>query len=465
MKVHPQNREAYNLFHDGILSLARAERQGIRVDTDYVESALKRINKKKKNIIIEFKDTKFFHDWDKSVRGTVNINSPVQLATFLYKVKGLTPKKKTKTDKGSTDEEALSQLNIPAINKLLESKKFKKTEDVLKGFLREQVDGYIHPFFNLHIARSYRSSSDNPNLQNIPIRDEVAMKYTRSALYPRPGHQLFEIDFKGIEVAINACYNKDTNLINYVSDLSSDMHGDMAKQIFLINKFDKSKPDHDKLRKATKNGFVFPEFYGDYYGNCAEHLACTWGELTKTRWKPGQGISVENKNLSDLFIKNGITSFKKFTNHIKEIEQIFWEERFPEYAKWKVNWYKQYQRKGYFDLLTGFRCSGVMDSKAVCNYPGQGTAFHCLLWSLNKSDHLMRTERWDTKIISQIHDSILLDVHPDELQRIARKIKKITTVDLPEAWKWINVPLEVDAELCEVDRPWSTKQPYKLPVL
>ena len=463
MKINPKTEQAYKLLHDGTLSLARAELQGIRVDMKYAESKKQHMTRKIERLESKFYNTNFFKHWNHSTKNKVNINSNLQLANFLYKTKKLEPALLTESGQGSTNEEALSQLNIPELNDLLEIRKLKKVRDTyLDGFIREQVNGYVHPSFNLHLVRTFRSSSDRPNFQNIPIRDEEARKTVRKALYPRPGHQLLEIDYSGLEVRIAACYHKDSTMLKYINNPASDMHRDMAEQLFLINNFDKSLPSHKTLRDATKNGFVFPEFYGSYYKNCAINLACQWGELPMSKWKAEQGIQMPEGTLSDHLISKGIKSFDKFTEHIKEIELDFWGTRFKEYAEWKKIWWKLYKKYGHIDLVTGFRCSGIMSQNDVTNYPVQGAAFHCLLWALTEIDRIMIAEKWDTKIIGQIHDSILFDLNPDELKHVAKVIKRVTCEDLPKAWPWIIVPLSVDADICGVDESWAEKESFEL---
>ncbi|KKL05637.1 hypothetical protein LCGC14_2604030, partial [marine sediment metagenome] len=122
---------------------------------------------------------------------------------------------------------------------------------------------------------------------------------------------LLEVDYSGLEVRIAACYHQDPNMLKYINNPASDMHGDMAKQIFKLPKLDKAITEHKVLRDAAKNGFVFPEFYGDYYKNCAESMACNWGELPQSRWKEGQGIKMPEGYLSDHLIAKGIKSYKQ----------------------------------------------------------------------------------------------------------------------------------------------------------
>ena len=461
MKVNPKTSQAYQLLHNGTLALARAEQQGIRVDMIYAERKKQHLARKIEYLETRFRDTKFYRHWEHTVKNKVNINSNQQLANFLYGVKKLEPAHLTTSGQGSTDEDALLQLNIPELNDLLEIKKLKKIKDTYLGaFMREQVNGYVHPSFNLHLVRTFRSSSDRPNFQNIPKRDAEAMRTVRKALYPRPGHQLLGVDYSGLEVRIAACYHKDETMLKYINNPASDMHRDMAEQIFLLDKFNKSEPSHKVLRNAAKNGFVFPEFYGDYYGNCAVGLACGWGGLPQRAWRAGKGIQMPEGTLSDHLISKGIKSFDKFTNHIKEIEHDFWSNRFPQYAAWKETWWKLYQKYGYVDMYTGFRCSGVMRQNEVINTPIQGAAFHCLLWAFIELDRIMQAERWKSKLIGQIHDEILFDIHPDELQKVAKVVRRVTCEDLPKAWPWIIVPLDVKMDLCSVDGSWADKEDF-----
>jgi DNA polymerase I-like protein with 3'-5' exonuclease and polymerase domains len=472
MEINAKTQEAYDLMHAGALALSRAELAGIRVDVDYVKHQMVVLSRKINRLENEFKETTFYKDWVKSVGRNININSDEQLAHYLYNVKGIKPPKLTKGGSGATDKDSLKQLNIPELDILIQQSKIRSLRDTnLDGYLREQVDGYIHPVFNVHLPVTYRSSSDHPNFQNQPIRDEESMNICRGALYPRPGHLLLEIDFKGIEVSVNACYNHDPALIKYQSDPGTDMHADMTKQIFKLDSFDKKI--HKTLRKATKNGFVFPQFYGDYFKNNAISLACEWGKLPQGPWQSGQGITVGDTNLADLLIKKGIKEFgveKKvghqyictgFLKQLQTIEQDFWTNRFPEYKAWKERWYKTYLRRGYIDLLTGFRCSGVMSKNDVTNYPAQGSAFHCLLWSFIQMDNLARKEGWDSRLIGQIHDSMLWDVLPSELDYLVQVASRITSVDLLKHFNWICVPMKVDMEICGLDQPWSTKKDYE----
>ncbi len=462
--MRPTQLDAYQLLHEGILAFSKAEAQGMYVDVEYCKRKQHHLTRKIEMLEEEFQKTNFFKHWEHVYGDKTKLSSDHQLAHILYDIKKIEPAKKTRGGRGSTDIEALQQLNLPEINLRIEAEKLKKLRDTyLDSFLREQVDGIMHPFFNLHTARTFRSSCDHPNFQNIPKRDEESMNICRRAIRPRPGHQLAEADYSGLEVHIGVCYHMDPNMMRYITDPMTDMHRDMGQELFLLKKLDRSIPEHKVLRDATKNGFVFPEFYGSYYANCAYNLACTWGKLTRGRWKHGQGISMPDGTLSDHFIKQGIDNFDDYVEHIRKVEDRFWNERFQVYQAWKDAWWKKYQNRGYFDTLTGFRCSGVMGYNDAINYPVQGSAFHCLLWAFIVLTKIMIEEKWDTRLIGQIHDAIVLDIEPSECEHVLRTVKRVTCKALPKAWPWIIVPLDVEIDLCEIDQPWNTKEHYELP--
>jgi len=206
MNVFPVTDQAYQLLHDGALALCRAELYGMRVDVEYCEKKQKHLTRQINRLRNRFLDSPLGRKWRKLYGGKINLNSDQQLAKILYDVMGITPPKHTESGAGSVDTEALENIGLPELTEFLRIRRLQKVRDTYLGaFVREQVGGYLHPFFNLHLARTYRSSSDSPNFQNIPKRDKEAMEICRRALLPHPGHQLGMIDFSGIEVCISAC--------------------------------------------------------------------------------------------------------------------------------------------------------------------------------------------------------------------------------------------------------------------
>lgn len=639
----PMQSEAYKLFHEGVLALGRAHEHGMTIDVNYCERKKRQLTKRIKKYREEFEASAFFAQWRQAYGAKTNIDSSTQLAHILYDILKIKAVKQTAGGRGSTDEDALSRLNIPEVDILLKMKKLIKVRDTyIDAFLREQVDGVLHPFFNLHTTKTFRScvaegsnvlvpgfcqnplsvyttkkiekikkkdivfcasrdeeenhisfvcgkvtwagktgckkivelsfknlntqeivkirvtpehrimsfvnpltdedpftwkeakdfipgqdfvigcfiaesepskvvmrltnnaitsekylyevpyacidmqqlgevdvydievqgfhnfivdgiivhnSSERINFQNIPKRDKEAMRATRRAIYPSKGNQLMESDFSSMEVRLSCAYNNDPVLKKYVTNPDSDMHGDMAEQIFFVDKLDLSNPGHKTLRQAAKNGFIFPQFYGDYYINCAENAGHKWGKLPKGKWKKTDGIEIaEGYTLAEHLMSHGIKNYSSFEDHMKSIERDFWGRRFRVYQAWKEKWWEEYQRKGYIDLLTGFRRTGIMTKNECINTPIQGTAFHCLLWSFIEIDRILREQNWKTRLIGQIHDSMVFDVCPDELEHIKKVVRQVSCFAIRDHWKWINVPLDIDIELYPVDGPWDEKK-------
>src|SRR4030042_2959796 len=102
MTINSNTKQAYQLFHDGILALARAEEMGFRVDLEYIEQAKKELDRKIKHLEERFKDSKFFLHWQHTSKGPVNIHSDYQLSHFLYGTKKIEPEKLTASGRGST---------------------------------------------------------------------------------------------------------------------------------------------------------------------------------------------------------------------------------------------------------------------------------------------------------------------------------------------------------------------------
>jgi DNA polymerase-1 len=365
------------------------------------------------------------------------------------------------------DEDVLEQIDHPFVKQFLKLEGLKKLRSTyLMGVRREVVDGLLHPSFNLHLVRTYRSSSDHPNFQNIPIRDKEIGKLIRSCFVPRPGHVLVESDYGSLEVRVSACYNHDPMLIEYINDPTKDMHRDMAAECYMIEPHEVSK----EARFYAKNQFVFPEFYGSYFAQCAPNL---WNAIGRYNLKTTDGQSLE-----DVLLAQGITSLGEtfshysgrietkpgtFMEHIRQVEEDFWGRRFKVYAQWKLDWWGAYLERGYFDLLTGFRCQGPMSKNETTNYPGQGTGFHFLLWELVQLQRWVRAEQLRSRIIGQIHDSLVWSFHKDEVSRVLAKCQQVMTRDVLRHWPWINVPFGIEAEVAPVGGTWNDKQKQEIP--
>lgn len=454
----PYSKEAHQLFHKGALAFAEIEHNGMRIDTEYLKRTIKRTARKIKRLENQLSKSEIMKEWRKVYKEKTNINSSLQLGHILFEVMKFYTEDFTATGKHKTDEKTLGSIDHPFVKNYLEIKKLQKAlSTYLIGIDKEVVDEYIHPVFNLHTVSTYRSSSDSPNFQNIPIRNEKIGRLIRKAFIARPDRRLVEIDYAGIEVCIASCYHKDPTMIGYIKDKTKDMHRDMAMECYKLSLNQMTK----QIRYCGKNMFVFPQFYGDWYADCAQSL---WEALDTMKLKTAQGIFLKDhlkmqgiKKLGDKQIEDK----NSFMYHIQHVERNFWERRFPIYNRWKKEWYEEYKDKGWFLTKTGFICQGFMKKNEVINYPVQGSAFHCLLWALIELINSIRKRKMETLIVGQIHDSIIADVPENELIDFLNLAREVMIIKLMKEWKWINVPLEIEVEASDINGSWADKKEVK----
>lgn len=459
--MKPITEDAYQLMHDSGLVLAKMERNGIHIDIDYCHKAIRHLDRRVARMQKQILDSEIGKEGKKAFGFKLNINSDKQLSHILFNVMGLKTSFKTKKGNDSVKAEALAELDTPGLDLLIRSKQLVKAKNTyLQNFIDESVDNYMHPFFHLHLVRTFRSSSSEPNIQNIPNRDPEIKELCRRAIIARPGRKIAALDFSGIEVKIGTAYHKDPTMVKYNSDPSTDLHRDMAQEIYLFSPeewghIQETDPKVAKaIRHSSKNQFVFPSFYGDWFKSCAPNL---WKSAQKETHILPNGLS-----LIQWLQSCGIDNYEHFETHIELIFESFWNERFPVYTKWKENWWALYQEKGFFDTLTGFRCQGVMGKNDAINYPVQGTAFHCTLYSLIETQKVIEKNNLETLIIGQIHDEIILDLVPKEQDFLLKQCKTIMTEKIRKNWEWINVPIDVELEITPIDGSWADKQELEI---
>lgn len=291
-------------------------------------------------------------------------------------------------------------------------------------------------------------NSRDPNFQNIPTRDKEIKKLIRTAFIPRDGRQILELDFKGIEVSTAYMYHLDPTMKAYLLDPTKDMHRDMAMQLYILGPDEWNKP----CRQGAKNKFVFPEFYGSYWKNVGADL-WKYAALNKLR----VGKKEDGPTIFEHLKQHGIPDLDAFLKHVEKIENHFWNERFSVYTQWKEDWIADYYKRGYFDSYTGFRYTGIMRRNEIINYAIQGSASHCLLWCLTQLQKWLERKNMKSLIIGQIHDSMVIDVVPAELDAVLTQVQLLVCRKLPMRFKWITIPLTIEAEIAPVDAPWLEK--------
>ena len=113
-------------------------------------------------------------------------------------------------------------------------------------------------------------------------------------------------------------------------------------------------------------------------------------------------------------------------------------------------------------MLTGFVVQGLLGRDQVVNYPIQGSCFHVLLWSIIRLTKWLNKHKLQSRLVGQIHDSIIAVVHKDELEDYLEAANWIMTKAVRKAWDWIIVPLEVEAEVAPVGASWHEKEKVEI---
>ena len=460
MLIEPTTQAGYRLLHDGVIALSEVESHGMRVDLKYMKSMTAELQGRIDGITDRMQQDKIWTQWRRRFGEKAKITSRDQLGTILFDVLGYESVDTTESGAQSTDESALEKIDLPFVKDFVRMSKFQKAHGTyLKGIRREVVGDRIHPVFNLHTVITYRSSSDTPNFQNMPVRDPEIARIVRRCFIPSEGCVITENDYSGVEVRVAACYHHDPVMMQYIKDPTKDMHRDMGAQIYCI------KPDEvcKQTRYGAKNKFVFPQFYGDFYVTCAKSL---WEWMERADLKTNAGVPLieclrrkgitelgsTNLNTEDFKVKKGT-----FVHHLQEVENDFWNNRFKVYGRWKKQWWNEYLDNGYVDMLSGFRLNGVYRKNEVINYPVQGAAFHCLLWSLIRINKLLKKYKMKSRVAGQIHDSLIGDVRTEELSDYLALVREVMVEKIKVDYDWLCVPLDIENEITPSVATWYDK--------
>lgn len=425
--------DGLRLFMAGGHVLAKMERRGL-VISPAIRDRLQRVNAQMQRLTHQLEKDPVYQKM-RQLFPRPNLNSNHQIATVLYDKRGLglTPTAYTKSGTPYLGKDALQQIGLAFCRRLLQYRKLRKARDFLKEIqdrlVREDGVQVLHPSFLLHTTRTYRSSSCDPNFQNLPSRDASASRLIRSLFLPRPDHCFLECDYSGIEVRIAACYTQDPELIAYLKE-GRDLHADTAKTLFKKTQVSKFE------RYVAKNQFVFPEFYGSYYVPIAKQIYRTLTEL------PAQSDLWEIKN----DFQQRFPDYESFESHVREVENKFWK-RFAVYAQWKEEWEQQYNRTGAVRLFTGFEIRRPMTRNEVINGAIQGTAFHCLLWSLVRLQRRLREYKLPAHFLGQIHDSVLMEVPITRIDEVKEVTRRVMEEEIRQQWPWLVVPLRIEMQV------------------
>jgi DNA polymerase-1 len=382
--------------------LAYMERNGVRLDTEALKESSEHFKMR-----IEIIEQNIYQLAEKSF----NIASPKQVGEILFdKLKIIEKAKKTKTGQYTTSEETLENLRYkhPIVEKILEHRGLKKLlstyVDALPKLINPQTKK-IHTSLNQTITATGRLSSSNPNLQNIPIRDEDG-KEIRKAFIPDDGCLFFSADYSQIELRIMAHLSEDRNMIEAFLN-NQDIHIATAAKIY---KIDINKVNSDMRRKAKTANF------GIIYGISVFGLA--------------DRMNVERKEAKEL-----IDGYFETYPQIKE-----YMEKSIQKAKKKGYVETVFHRKRYLSDINSQNAivRGYAERNAI-NAPIQGSAADIIKVAMIRIHERFKMENKKTKMILQVHDELNFSVPIEE----KNYVEKIVIEEMEKAYN-MRVPLKVD---------------------
>ncbi len=349
----------------------------------------------------------------------------------------------TKPETSPFAKESLEHINNPIIQPILKYRELSKLLNTYLGQIEREtnpITSTIHPMYSITSVDTFRTSSQNPNFQNIPVRSEAGKKYIRSLFKPSEGNILVEWDYSSVEVGVGCCYHKDPQMVEYLLNEDADMHADTACDLFKIPRT-KVTP---RMRRIAKNSFVFPIFYGASSKSIAPNI---WNSLSVDELLVLQDSKLDKRHA--------------FFKHIAQYEKDFWGKRFGAYGRWRNALQDELNAIGYIEQFTGFRCHAPMTFTQLVNRPVQGSAAHTLLWTLSKVTPLIEGLSGRSRIIGQIHDSMLGDVHPDEFEQIHKLVLMWGTERVRRRFPELYLPLRIDAQVSEVNGTWAEMKDYE----
>ncbi len=428
-------RKGFDFFIDTTLTFAKLSSRGFCIDIKKLQEVKQKLITNSEIAYNKVMNSDEVKKWDKEE--PFNFNSSKQLSHLLFDILKVKPHNMTKSgDKPSVDKDALPKYDLPFIKDILEYRRINKILGTyVAQYEREIVDGKVYPWFSLTRVETFRSAAQNVNIQNVIKRDPEAMEMIRSFVVAPKGFKIEEFDFHALEVGISACHHKDPKFMEYVKDITKDMHGDWALKVFLLKPEELRKP----IRQAVKGDFIFASSYGSYYVSMAENL-----------WEDAKALG-----LIEHLAEHNTFNYKDFEQHIKNVEAEFWEDCFPVYKKWRDKIYASYKERGYVDQFTGFRCYGPMSRNNSYNTPVQGDAAHVLLFVMNEVNRTLERKNMQSHIIGEIHDSLVMYIKEDEEERVSFIIWDFITNKLPKLWNWINVPLLMEQESSILGGTWA----------
>ena len=339
-----------------------------------------------------------------------NLSSTKQLQTILFEKQGIKPLKKTPGGAPSTSEEVLEELALdyPLPKVILQYRGLAKLKSTYTDKLPLMINpktGRVHTSYHQAVAATGRLSSTDPNLQNIPVRNEEGRRIRQAFIAPQD-YVIVSADYSQIELRIMAHLSRDKGLLTAFAE-GQDIHRATAAEVFGMS-LDSVTGEQRRSAKAINFGLI--------YGMSAFGLSRQLNIPRK-----------ESQKYMDLYF-----------------------ERYPGVLEYMESTRAQAKEKGYVETLEGRRLylPDIKSSnaarragaeRAAINAPMQGTAADIIKRAMIAVDAWLENDRPRVRMIMQVHDELVFEVHKDDLESVSKKIH-----ELMENSVKLDVPLLVE---------------------
>lgn len=382
--------------------LANIEREGINLDVP----ALREFSAQLQS------DITAVDEQIQSLAGTrFNVSSPKQVGEILFEYLKIVDKpKKTKTGQYATSEDVLSKLENahPIVSKILDYRELVKLKNTYVDSLPELVSkktGRIHTSFNQVVAVTGRLSSDNPNLQNIPIRTERG-RQIRKAFIPRDSeHILLSADYSQIELRIVASMSGDKNMCEAFQQ-GKDIHTATAARVFNVPESEVTKEMRYKSKSVN---------FGIIYGQGAFGLA--------------ENLNIPRKEAQEL-IANYFREYSGIRDYMESAREFARENGYVKTLLGRKRWLR--------DINSNNATVRSYAERNAINAPIQGSAADMIKVAMINIFNELERQQFKTKMLLQVHDELVFDVYKPELETVKPIVEKLMREALP-----LNVPVEV----------------------
>ncbi|WP_435955861.1 DNA polymerase I [Dryocola sp. BD626] len=381
--------------------LSRIERNGVKIDPAILHTHSEQLTKRLAELELKAHE----------IAGEpFNLSSPKQLQTILFEKQGIKPLKKTPGGAPSTSEEVLEELALdyPLPKVILEHRGLAKLKSTYTDKLPLMINpktGRVHTSYHQAVAATGRLSSTDPNLQNIPVRNEEGRRIRQAFIAPED-YVIVSADYSQIELRIMAHLSRDKGLLTAFAE-GKDIHRATAAEVFGLP-LDSVSGEQRRSAKAINFGLI--------YGMSAFGLSRQLNIPRK-----------ESQKYMDLYF-----------------------ERYPGVLEYMERTRAQAKEKGYVETLDGRRlylpdinssnaARRAGAERAAINAPMQGTAADIIKRAMIAVDGWLQKDKPRVKLIMQVHDELVFEVHKDDVEAVSKKVH-----ELMEGSMKLDVPLLVE---------------------